>query len=1268
MRILKILILTLILGQALFAVNDLNGLSHNIVRKDYQGELGFVDLKGYESLTPRDSGKTRRINGDIEVIGATISVPKNGGFDYEPSRRDIYVSSLTDVRFLKENPKYQTNSSYAKFNFSKPKNQNGQEVAVDIKAKDVVFARLYWAGGMSSSGWQGNPNQANLTTTFFNLIKDFNKIKFGTPDGKYYDFTASQTDTRWYGSFTRKGMQFMYHTSYDVTTIIQSMGDLVLNNATFSAGNIKSSEGQPGGIRMFRDGDWLGEYNGYAFSGHYGGWSLVVVYDLKDDTKAKAKNVTVFDGLYILAPIHNIGVKETKVKFDGFYTPSNGDIKSSLTVLAFGAKKEVNSENIMIKKGSRYEVVTSANNPAGGQFNSTITKFGNYVDSNKKYNNQMDLDTYDISNHITNRQYEAEVALQANVIQNGVTTLGDRANISFVAFSTDVYIPHVCYDEKLLLQSKDGGGFKELAKKGSGAPTPAKEGDTLRSQVTILNQGNETAENISISTNISDKTGTYSPNSTYVKPYASGGFSISASDKVNDNSGLQKHIGKDLQFFVGQNASSGSGGNLAKNNKAFIQYDLTLKNKFEETGYLAKFSNKSIKLEYNGAIKKCEQVEYALKIIKDQNPHDFIPTTVADPKDTDKLSIYTQLANKPFDLNIVHTKGGKIAQAEDDVELDVKIVDQCTSDESLIAGAAPTRKATFTSTQSVAKIKDITIEKPYTSLHVKLYYTDPINHKVKTSCESYDPFAVRPKEFKLYDTQKKTASLPLSLTGGLGYKNVGLIATDAKNQPAKGYTSLLETSGNNIVSFLPELPSTCVISESLKKELVSNLLKAEFTNSNTAVGSLKRNIKGAARASDDSFYYPDIGDAKLIVIDGSYTAVDQANGDCIAGSDTATKDTSGKIGCNIALKTPTFKFLPKDLLISDFKISDFGNNMTYLSNSADMAAAASFDLTARLGNDKTARLYSKGCYSKNAKFTISTDKIIKDYTDNKSAALTDDDNGKKRLNDEILFFSDNISAAKKSAGVAANDGSYEVLADGFKDGTSKNRILFNFARLTNLAKNPFKATSDIFNFQNIYDTDGVKGATYTKPAAANLTSAKFYYGRVYAPYYEGPKSGFDADVYYGVYCDNCSADYVPTGYGSSWEKMPSTTSWYVNPLHDTNKGYVSKYESAASSNITRINSAPSATVPTITSGKESVNLRNTRATMDLIKMTAPQWLIHDAFDEKATTSDFNVKFIDKGKWAGKALRPDGKQDNVGEIIGGSDLKNLDDKTNRRIEW
>lgn len=152
----------------------------------------------------------------------------------------------------------------------------------------------------------------------FNLIKDFNKIKFGTPDGKYYDFTASQTDTRWYGSFTRKGMQFMYHTSYDVTTIIQSMGDLVLNNATFSAGNIKSSEGQPGGIRMFRDGDWLGEYNGYAFSGHYGGWSLVVVYDLKDDTKAKAKNVTVFDGLYILAPIHNIGVKETKVNSTAF--------------------------------------------------------------------------------------------------------------------------------------------------------------------------------------------------------------------------------------------------------------------------------------------------------------------------------------------------------------------------------------------------------------------------------------------------------------------------------------------------------------------------------------------------------------------------------------------------------------------------------------------------------------------------------------------------------------------------------------------------------------------------------------------------------------------------------------------------------------------------------------------------------------------------------------------------------------------------------------
>ncbi|MCD8213778.1 MAG: hypothetical protein LUC34_07020 [Campylobacter sp.] len=1270
--------------------------SYSIGKTGYNNEIpAFKDIKGHEKLEPRDAYKTKKVNGNIEIIGATISIPKDKGFSYEPILGSVEEGSVVkDIKFLKEDSSYSTNSSRATFNFSQIKNQDNKNVSINVRAKDVVFARLYWASGITVSGssdWGWNidssiSDNARLRNKFFEKIKGFNKIRFGTPDGHYHNLTALESHTKWYGSFTKVGMQFMYHTSVDVTEIIQNMGDKILNNAVFSAGNIKSSDGKPGNIIMYRDKGWsgngidtndrLGRSGSRSFGGHYGGWSLVIVYDLKDGEKAKAKNVTVFDGLHILAPIKipdgdTERIDKSNITFDGFYTPTNGNINSSLTVLSFGAKKEVGSEDIKIKKGSDYKSVTSENNEKGKQFNSTITKFGKYVDSNKIYNNQMDLDTYDISDHITNKQTKAEVELQAKVVRQGYTRIGERANISFVAFSTDVYVPGVCYNEELLVAPKDGGNFKQVSKKGAAQITKAKKGDILRSQVTIVNPSNETAEQISITTDINDDTGKYLPDSTYLKPYASGAFSVGTADKRADDSSLQKLVGKNLQFFIGQGASSGNGGNLKKDDKAFIQYDITLDKEFKPTGYKTKFSNASLNIkDYEGVIKRCVDDEYALLIEKDVNLDEFKVVNEKFSKDNDSENLYTQLANRSFNLKIVHkdkdTK--KITNLEEDVELNLKIVDSCESDTSLIAGNEPVRKIKLKGGTSIADIKDITIQNPHTSLYAKLIYTDVSTGTVETSCKNTDPFAVRPKEFKIYDTDKKTQTVPASLTGGKGYKNIGLIAIDAKDNAAKGYTNLLKTDGNDTVSFTPVLPTTCNIDDSLRNELTSSLLQATFSNASTAIGTLTRIINGASLLSDTSFSYPDVGEVTLSVVDGSYTAVDKATEDCIIGSDTTTKDANGKIGCNISLKATTFKFLPKDIYVDNLKISDFQNNMTYLSNSPQMSAAINFDLTARLDDDKTARLYSSGCYSKDNNFTISIDRIINEYTDNDAKALSNNQDGIDKLNTEISFFADSGSNITKLTGAAINNGSYNVPKIKFNNGVANNKILFNFSRLTNLAKNPFSASSEIFTFSNVSDADGINGAAYTKPAAANITSAKFYYGRVYAPYYEGPKSGFDANIYYGVYCNNCNQTYVNTS-GNTWAKLPSTVSWQLNPNHAINEGYVSNYQATVKSKITRIPpNTPTPTIPTITNGTEAVNLQNNRAVTDLIKMNAPQWLIYNTFDTNAATSDFNVKFIDRGNWAGKALKSDGKKDDVGEIIGGSELETLNNKTNRRIEW
>ena len=416
MKLFRIALTTTIAFYAsAFAYNDNDGFYHNIQYVGVpNGVNGYVDRKGDEQLSLRNIG-LGSINGDIETIGATISIPINGGYNFNPvGSAGIHNSTLTGVQCVNTNC-----YNSATFNFSKPINDKNKAINVDIRAKDIVFARLYWAGGLSNI-WNMNQDFNAMTNRFFSDIRGFKNISFGTPskyNGQYYhSLSANEGDTRWYGSYTQRGMQFMYHASVDVTNIIKNMeGNPILNNATFNVGGIKTSLGYPQGIMMYRDGGWLGyrydskwgsKWNyGIAFAGHYGGWALTVVYDLKDDDKAKAKTVSIFDGLYILAPIHlgskKVVDKEAYVKFEGFYTPPQGSIKSSLTVFSFGAKKEVDSEDIQIKKGATFQSIGDGSlNKSGGQFNSTISKFGQYMDSSRKYNNQVDLDIYDISNMI----------------------------------------------------------------------------------------------------------------------------------------------------------------------------------------------------------------------------------------------------------------------------------------------------------------------------------------------------------------------------------------------------------------------------------------------------------------------------------------------------------------------------------------------------------------------------------------------------------------------------------------------------------------------------------------------------------------------------------------------------------------------------------------------------------------------------------------------------------------------------------------------------
>jgi hypothetical protein len=1312
MKLFRIALTTTIAFYAsAFAYNDNDGFYHNIQYVGVpNGVHGYVDRKGDEQLSLRNIG-LGSINGDIETIGATISIPINGGYNFNPvGSAGIHNSTLTGVKCVNTNC-----YNSATFNFSKPINDKNKAVNVDIRAKDIVFARLYWAGGLSNV-WNMNQDFNAMTNRFFSDIRGFKNISFGTPskyNGQYYhSLSANEGDTRWYGAYTQRGMQFMYHASVDVTNIIRNMeGNPILNNATFNVGGIKTSLGYPQGIMMYRDGGWLGyrydskwgsKWNyGSAFAGHYGGWALTIVYDLKDDDKAKAKTVSIFDGLYILAPIHlggnSVVDKEALVKFEGFYTPPQGDIRSSLTVFSFGAKKEVDSEDIQIKKGAAFQSIGDGSiNKPGGQFNSTISKFGQHMDSSKKYNNQVDLDIYDISKYITNRQTSADVKLRARVQETSSgLVLGERSNISFVAFATDAYIPNVCYEEDLFVKGKneDESKFKPVSTNAN-SKTVMRPGDILRTKLTIRNDSNDNAEYLSIAAK-TDVNASYQPNSTYVKPYANSGDAFELGSNFNDNStkALQAYF-KDkgtLTLFLGKGAKQGTGGLLDITKKSFVQYDVSLKAGFQpNVAYEATFKNNSLKFEIkNKRIKKCVDKKYYLTVF------DMATIKIVNEKFTkkgDSENLYTQLTGKQFNVKIAYLNSdlptGSAPKGPDEpIKVKIDAVDSCPAGASILA--SPIADVELNKNNGMLPLENILINNAYRAVSFRISYEDPYTKKYTAPECISDLFTVRPEKFVGYangSVKSTSDAARISLIGGRAYPAMGIAAVYNTNKVANNYAGNLKTDTDHtedkdktqLVKFSPDLTPAC--RSAIDSIVITNIENMKTTASfSNGIGTLKKTVG----TTNSDFSYPDIGPAKLYLKDSTFTAVDSGS-DCIKGSD-STEKVNGKVGCDIT-GSVYYRFFPTDILIDQFQISDFANNMTYISSNRNlgenMAASATFNIQARIEGGNTARLYTRSCYATQNKFTIGIDKVIPGYTDNSGkvvnhtstnpAVIAADLNA---INNEVLFFdNDTLSSTRKDPSATTNLGRYTVEANAFADtdGIARVTVNFNFARPTNVAKNPFKVNSDVFNFANISAASGdasispINSAPYTKPTGTKLKSTNFYYGQVYAPTYTGPKDGFGATIFYGVYCNGCNTTTYPLAAGDA---LPQTTNWFVNKAHQNiNQGTHGTFSHAATTTI--------ASTGPIVNGQEPINLSSTIIGTDIIHMQASSWLIYDPTSATATTNRFTVIFIDPStmSWGGKALNKDQKDVGVGNVVGSEiiegevKINDLSEKPSNKLSW
>ena len=367
---------------------------------------------GDRPFTVRNPVATRNIAGNYAIIGNSnqcaigmVSSPPWIGTCVD-SYSNSFASKYIDI----DNDSSTVNSTSSTLNI---------QDFVPHRAK-VVWAGLYWQGVVHNSNvpgdFMGTSGQANGTTIksepMYNTYTQINfssssstygaeKVKFKVPGGQYVELTADVFD------FYKLG----YAGFKDVTNMINQTDP----NGIYAIADIKSNQGIE------------------RHHGNFASWSLVVIYE---DATEDLKNITLFDGYVTVDTRYkeNLTIK-------GFLTPKIGPIKSKLAMFATDGDNGSNTLQI-INQAGRVTNVANQDNPANALFDSTISRSIDRTPDTTSL--RTDLKVLDFVNVLN--PLESSVTLKPR-------TGGDRYIPSFFIMSSDLYVPEICYDYTMFVDS-----------------------------------------------------------------------------------------------------------------------------------------------------------------------------------------------------------------------------------------------------------------------------------------------------------------------------------------------------------------------------------------------------------------------------------------------------------------------------------------------------------------------------------------------------------------------------------------------------------------------------------------------------------------------------------------------------------------------------------------------------------------------------------------------------------------------------------------------
>jgi hypothetical protein len=327
-----------------------------------------------------------------------------------------------------------------------------------VQGSDIVWAGLFWQGHVYRQ--YGAYTDASVDASAANWNKVTIKDAAGNMHAIEAPIGSNDTTHKAFHHTITSGTGYRHHYGayHDVTSIIQNSYSSSQN--TFTVGNIKTTAGNDNGGYVYIT--QAPTYSGSFRFGLYGGWSLIVAYDV-DGSIALAnsvppKNISIYDGFDLfLTWGYDTVPFETTIDVSGFYTPKSGAVNSKLLLFGGAGDRSISNDTLQIQNQNNvgtYTNLSNTPNQSGEQFNHTYTEFGNHLTPGDENKQGMDLDIFDVSSQMTNAQSETKIKFGVQKVGANLGGNCDQIFPQVIAFSTELYVPKFCYDYAYKQQGK----------------------------------------------------------------------------------------------------------------------------------------------------------------------------------------------------------------------------------------------------------------------------------------------------------------------------------------------------------------------------------------------------------------------------------------------------------------------------------------------------------------------------------------------------------------------------------------------------------------------------------------------------------------------------------------------------------------------------------------------------------------------------------------------------------------------------------------------